>query len=159
MKYAKLSRTEMLSTVSCSKFHGASLTIDVKMFLGQKISKMKSYRNVKHCSVKQISVRIFYIFSIFAWKNAKINEILPPEAKWVEGVKLILKHIQVYIYIYWYIYIYMYIHIYIYIERERDFYRNQWKTYVGFNPMQYLITQWNDYFLMSANSANMYLLF
>ena len=51
----KLSRTEMLSTVPCSKFRGASFTF----------------------------------FSIFALKNAKIHGILPPEAKWVEGITLI----------------------------------------------------------------------
>ena len=50
----KLSRTEMLSTVLCILFRGASFT-----------------------------------FGIFAKKEAKINGTLPPEAKWVEGVKLI----------------------------------------------------------------------
>ena len=32
----------------------------------------------------------------FCIKNAKIHGILPPEAKWVEGVKLILKNIQLF---------------------------------------------------------------
>ena len=74
----QLSRTEMLSTVLCSKFRGASFTFF--QFLHSKMQKSMGFCRRRQNGLKELH---------YALKNAKIHGILPPEATWVEGITLI----------------------------------------------------------------------